>query len=780
MPTKGAGSDLFADTDTPPYPEYLAKLAPKLIQRYEFDRVHNAGHSGQTYLLRNRIDDSLYCLKTVKPGFSDPTRVRETLSKEVSILKPLSHRCLPRIYENDFRSEPPYYICTYHPGKTFPEFRDSGRMLELSEATTVVTSMIDTLEYLHSQGRTHCDLHQENILISDRVLAEGIMIIDLGSGHDVKAGKSHTRERGQLALKLLEDIPRFREDVERHLMGDSWRATDFKALGTLLLLMRRPFFGKANSQQRAELTAFGKALLAEQILDWSSIRQRFEYVLDPDLLVTRTERFLTRSDAKRPTIQLPATGAVRVGDAALAIINCRSFQRLRGIKQLSFCEWYFPGAVHTRFEHSLGVFGGAQSALRHLSRQDEVKIRFSQRNIDGALLAALVHDVGHYPLAHVIEHYVAARYASDTELREVIHHYNHSINLLDHDSELRSAIEKHWGEDVRLESLKNLAGHSGILSQIIDGPIDCDKLDYLRRDAHHCGVSYGRSLDADEILSSYMCSPVDGNLVIPEDRVQAIEGMILAQDQMLATVYWARTTRALFAMCHRFLDIVLGAEEEKNGHPYLKQLVTRLKQCANEPDAFRVLNDCISWAEKKYRKAAEDLISLHSGFNFSALYVPIQKYSYTDQVKAHYGYENPYQRIVPSSRFTMESKVLAGSGSTVPPIRWDLVRRLRQSYIKALRDRGVEGVTSTHVLIDVPWGKPTNSMISVYRSDGTIVPITKVSHISGTYFALPIAHIAPIRIYVHPSIHAKITRSIDVITLSAEKTFEENSALDEE
>ena len=780
MPTKRTSTDLLSEVDSVAYPDYLKKIAPKLIAQYDFAGTHLAGHSGQTYKLINRVDRAIYCLKTVKDGFAEPQRVRETLKKEVEILRPLNHRCLPRIYEHDFSTDPPFYVCTFHPGQTFAQFRDTGRILELSEATTIVTSLIDTLEYLHSQGRTHCDLHQENILIGQRVFADGIMIIDLGSGHQLDASRSHTRERGHLALKLFEDIPRFRDDVERHLMGDSWRATDFKALGALLLLMRKPFFGRANSEQRAALTAFGKDLLSERLFDWRAVRERFEFVLDPDLLTTRSERYLTRGDASRPVIQLPATGPVRVGDASLAVINSPAFQRLRGIKQLSFCEWYFPGAVHTRFEHSLGVFSAAQAALKQLCRQDEVKARFAQRNVDGALLASLIHDVGHYPLAHVIEHYVAARYPGDLDLRDNIHHFNHSLHLVESDERLRSAIEKHWGEDVRAEAVKNLRGNSGIFSEIIDGPIDCDKLDYLRRDAHHCGVSYGKSLNATDILAAYKCAPSDGGLVIPEDRVAAIEGMILAQDQMLATVYWAKTTRALFAMCHRYLDIVLGPEDAKNRHPQLRELVTRLKVCKSEADAFIVLTQCLQWSDRKHRKAASDLISLHQGFDFSALYIPIQKYSYVDKIKAHNTYENVYQKIIPSSRFTMESKVQAPAGSEIPPIRWDLVKRLRQSYMKILREKGLNGVTSNDVLIDVPWGKPSNSMVSVLRSDNSVVPITKVSHISGTYFALPIAYIAPIRVYIHPGAHAKIERNLDIITLAAEKLFDENTALDDD
>jgi hypothetical protein len=556
-------TDLLGMADPAAFPEYLQSIAQKLGKHYEFVQEHFSGKSAQTYQIRLRSDKSIYCLKTVKQSFPDKTRVRDTLKKEVDILRPLTHRCLPKVYECDFAIDLPFYVCTFHPGVTWAQFRDAGSGITLSEAIYAVTSLIDTLEYLHSQGRTHCDLHEANLLIGPRVVADGILIIDLGSGHRMSARDPQTPDRGHLGLKPIHDVPAFHHIVDRQDMNEHWQMTDFKALGRLLALMREPFFGQANSDQRDALNSFAADLYEERITSWREVKARFEYVLDPDLLLTRSERYLQRQDGSRPQIPLPATGPVRVGDGALAVINTPIFQRLRGIKQLSFCEWYFPGATHTRFEHSLGVFSTMQHALRSLCRQHEVKARFDQTNIDGALLASLVHDIGHYPLAHVIEHYISARYPNDDELKKQVHHFNHSLYLIQGDANLLHAMDTYWGEDVRNEATKNLTKKSAFLSELLDGPVDCDKLDYLRRDAHHCGVPYGSSLNAEEVLSAFTCSRTSGELVIPEDQIAPIEGMILAQDQMLSTVYWAKTTRALFAMFHRFLDIVVGTDTAK-------------------------------------------------------------------------------------------------------------------------------------------------------------------------------------------------------------------------
>jgi serine/threonine protein kinase len=208
-------------TDEAPYPDEIRNIGDMLGGAYAFICTHLSGNSGKTYQLRSRLDGSIYCLKSVKPGFSDLDRVRETLKKEVEILRPLSHRCLPRTYEFDFQCQPPFYVCTFHPGKTFAQFRDSKERLTLSEATTVITSLIDTLEYLHGLGRTHCDLHEENLLLGPNVLADGLLIIDLGSGHRLSATRPKTVDRGHLAHKLIDDMPEFRREVERLSMQDS-------------------------------------------------------------------------------------------------------------------------------------------------------------------------------------------------------------------------------------------------------------------------------------------------------------------------------------------------------------------------------------------------------------------------------------------------------------------------------------------------------------------------------------------------------------------------------
>src|SRR5689334_3028489 len=99
--------DLFVRAE---YPDYLKSLPARLVKKYAFVQDIKSGKNGRTYIIRSNLDEKLYCLKTISPAVVDKDereRVRGTLDKEVTILKPLNHRCLPTIYEHDLKSALP-------------------------------------------------------------------------------------------------------------------------------------------------------------------------------------------------------------------------------------------------------------------------------------------------------------------------------------------------------------------------------------------------------------------------------------------------------------------------------------------------------------------------------------------------------------------------------------------------------------------------------------------------------------------------------------------------
>lgn len=110
--------------------------------------------------------------------------------------------------------------------------------------------------------------------------------------------------------------------------------------------------------------------------------------------------------------------------------------------------------------------------------------------------------------------------------------------LLETNCELKSTVIQSWGEQAYHFALKTLSGDVPILSELLDGSIDIDKIDYLARDSHHCGMQFGNGLDVDHLIRSLRCVDGDSRLAIASEGVAAIEGLMIVQDQMLASVYW--------------------------------------------------------------------------------------------------------------------------------------------------------------------------------------------------------------------------------------------------
>jgi HD superfamily phosphohydrolase len=735
--------------EQPKLPQYLESTFEKIGDKYTWVREIASGQNGITHLIQSTSSDQTYCIKTIKPSITDPVereRIRKTLVKELDILKPLSHKALPKIYESDLKADQPYYICTYHPGQTLAQFRRLGKLLRQEEAYFVIYTLIDTFEYLHQQRRMHCDAHADNILISERVFGEGIMIIDFGSGHRGSAPEEKTPDRGHLGFKPIVGQARHQKLVDRQESNHQFQQYDFSALGRALALMGDTFFPEASLEQKEAFIDFCRMLQDERInKNWNYVKQQLEFVIDPHHLARAIEPLFMDQQGSRTTITIPVALDLNLGEAIEEVIDCSEFQRLRGIKQLSFCDWIFPGANHTRFEHSLGVCGVAKKALICLSGDRRFKQKFDPTNVRSAILAALIHDIGHYPFAHVIEHYVASRYSDNRQLKHEVNHLNCTLEILEKDDQLKSAIDRHWGSNVREQCQRILRGDMGALSAILDGTIDCDKIDYLQRDAHHCGVSYGSGFKTDELLSSLLCSDDAQEILINDKYIHSVEGFVTAQDQMLSGVYWHARVRAIFAMFHRYLDVLIGKNPNR-----LPELVQSLRRCRSDAQALREvmlpLLDGYSGANKDHVRS---LIAMHWDTDHKYIYSEFNKFSYFDR--------NPASIHAPDNIFKTIVVSPESIGHSGPPILWAKVRRLRTCYFDAISQKvpAKNSVSQLDVIVDIPWGKGANRMLSVIDADRTYSPqeITSASHLAPSIFQAPTIFSAPIRVFLSKELY---------------------------
>lgn len=262
----------------------------------------------------------------------------------------------------------------------------------------------------------------------------------------------------------------------------------------------------------------------------------------------------------------PIHDFIRFDRVEKEIIDTREFQRLRNIKQLSFCYYVYPGAMHSRFEHSLGVMELATQyfdCLDHDRHPDRKTFRSIYENEDKRKearrtlrLAALLHDVGHLPYSHTLENILPQDQDSGSKLK----HEDVSVAII-RETKIEEIIKKAYGADeikriTRILTKEELLHEDFLLRQIISGEFDADRMDYLIRDSHHCGVSYGK-FDYHRLLESLRLYQDDDEnywLTIERGGVHCLEALILARYFMFAQVYFHRTRRMYDYYLNEFLN----------------------------------------------------------------------------------------------------------------------------------------------------------------------------------------------------------------------------------
>jgi len=251
-------------------------------------------------------------------------------------------------------------------------------------------------------------------------------------------------------------------------------------------------------------------------------------------------------------VRIPTEQDVPFTHRVRAIVDSREFQRLRNITQLALASHVYPGATHTRFEHALGVYHNALRYLWQLGRDPRFAGIVSAHDAEVLIVAALLHDIGHWPFCHPIE---------DMELPQMPPHEVFAREFLRPESELTQVLESRWGitADEVLDVLvaRSDSPSSRLRRSILSGPIDIDKMDYLSRDSQHCGVPYGRHFDRNRLINSLIVNETGDGLAITSKGRTAAEMMVFARYVMFTEVYWHHAVRSATTMFARsFLELM--------------------------------------------------------------------------------------------------------------------------------------------------------------------------------------------------------------------------------
>jgi HD superfamily phosphohydrolase len=255
-----------------------------------------------------------------------------------------------------------------------------------------------------------------------------------------------------------------------------------------------------------------------------------------------------------------------------SLVSHATFQRLKCELQLGWISQVFPGALHTRWVHSLGVFNIVRRIYVALI-SDEFNpiaaVYLQLSDVANALVAALIHDLGQTAFAHAIEEVDTALYK----------HEEATVDLLDETCHLTAGQPSLWGviqrdwSSVGISKQRilyicgsRLAGSNygardlavdSLARDLVAGVIDGDRLDYLRRDSLNCGVPYGNSVDIDRLLSSLSVAVENKpqlRLGFDAKGLSAIESLLWARYQMFNAVYWHHTYRGIQALFFAALE----------------------------------------------------------------------------------------------------------------------------------------------------------------------------------------------------------------------------------
>jgi HD superfamily phosphohydrolase len=254
-------------------------------------------------------------------------------------------------------------------------------------------------------------------------------------------------------------------------------------------------------------------------------------------------------------IRCPVHGFIRLSGWEMGIVAQPAFQRLRRIRQLAWTDEIYPGAMHTRFEHSLGVMHTAtllyDAIVRNSQEVLESELAYDEAGFKRyrqlVRLAALLHDVGHGPFSHAAEDL----FPVDEKSKRQYRHEDYSAAIIR--TCLRNAIEDHpasnnygFDADDVAALIEGTAGaKQGIFwRDLISGQMDADRMDYLLRDSHHSGVGYGR-FDLYRVISTIQAIPGTNSrpprLGISEGGWHAAEALVLARYLMFTQVYFHKT-----------------------------------------------------------------------------------------------------------------------------------------------------------------------------------------------------------------------------------------------
>lgn len=306
-----------------------------------------------------------------------------------------------------------------------------------------------------------------------------------------------------------------------------------------------------------------------------------------------------------------------------SLINTKEFQRLRRVKQLGFSELVYPGATHSRFSHSVGVFQTARELMELIRRRIG---SFDSEKAEIALTAALVHDLGHGPFSHAFEEATKLLNKDRAEKRKektekLKKHEIWTTDILLEDTDISKVLSSYKGPEFQ-KSVANLLladTPADIYSAVVSSQFDADRLDYVRRDRMMTGAQHG-GFDYSWVLANLQVAPIPlatddeaystvDSLVLGPKAFQAAESYVLGLFHLYFTVYFHKATRSaekiLSAVLRRIGHLVDSGDGAKAGLSPTNPLLAFVEK--RDLRAYLGLDDFLVWGSLTAMQEGEDM-----------------------------------------------------------------------------------------------------------------------------------------------------------------------------
>lgn len=280
------------------------------------------------------------------------------------------------------------------------------------------------------------------------------------------------------------------------------------------------------------------------------------------------------------------------------LIDHPYFQRLRHIKQLGMVDLIFPTAVHTRFSHSIGTAYVAYKMANHLN--------LSSDHANYALVSALLHDIGHGPFSHAFEALLEKNIESDSRGTKILHerwtlHFlkGYETSLSEQGLDYKIVNQLIQGSYFSSAESKTSANKNTV-ADIISSQLDADRLDYLLRDSHFCGVSYGKA-DIEWIITHLSATThpnYSSRLAVKETAWRAVEHFLLCRRMMLQNIYTHPKKNVLEKLLVEFLKVIARFLQTHSGEMIqnydLRQFLTHVGAYRICPVGQKTSDECVS------------------------------------------------------------------------------------------------------------------------------------------------------------------------------------------